>query len=1324
MTSTLLSIVLIINELMAANLGTVMSPATNFDSWIELYNPTEQDIDLGGMYLSDDNDNLTLWQMPADMGVVPAKGFKVVWLGSNDIKSNQAPFSLNCDGDTIFISDSQGQLITSVVYPKAMSRTAYARKTDGGDEWGWTSTPTPEASNETSIFARKRLEPPVIDTDSKLFTNTINVKVEIPNGAVLVYTTDGSVPNEVPEQASGEDVNTWKEWIRNGDCEGDDATCLIGKNGEDNGEYSTHFEDGVGYDGSRGMVIHAVSRPTNSWDTQLFVYTPDHVLMPGAKFHFKMKVRADKNARISVQSHTTPGNYIHWQMLDNNYNVTTKWQQIDYEGVVTAEQAGASGLQTIAFNLNESWEENTYYFDDFSWESEVGTGSAGSTFTSEDGIFSFSKTTNLCCRLFRDGYLPSVPVTRSYIQTTDEYTIPVISIVGDPRYFSDPKWGIDIQGTNGKPGNGRDDPCNWNMDWDRPVNFSYITTDGEMAINQDVNICVSGGWTRAASPRSFKLKADKEFDGLNHLDYTFFPQKPYIRNKAILVRNGGNDVWENNGSRFMDPALQTIVQRSKIDMDLQSYLPVIEYVNGQFRGVLNLRELNNRKFVESNHGYDDDYIDMFENFEFKVGTRDVLDRLYELGQHINDDGAYDELKQLLDIDEFTNYMAAELFLGSNDWPHNNVKAFRNQDDGRYRFVFFDLDFAFKNSDPFRDIYDHQTNTTYSGTPYMDFCKFFINLLNHEEYRKKFIDTYCLMAGSVYEVNRATAIVDELADHVRPMMQLDGWRSPDLSAEKIKTELKTRLSRMMDCMQKFSPMQLSGTKRHNVELSTDTEGADIFVNGIEVPYADFKGMLFEPVTLSAKAPAGYTFACWRKGGTSTQTVFNYGVNWKYYDKGDLAGANWTGITFSDGSWKSGAAPLGYKMEGVKTTVSYGSDSNNKYPTTYFRRLFNLTAVNENDFFVLNYKVDDGFVLYVNGTEATRVNMPGGTISFNSFSSSYAEDEPLTGSINLPASLFKKGTNSISVEVHNNSATSSDLFWDAQLVMTKASGEDDVYSTDDTIDLPADNTISLVASFTPIPQEELAQQGFTPVKINEISATNETFVNEYWKKNDWVELYNTTNQPIDVEGMYLSDNPEKLKKYQISKENSEASTVIPPHGFLIIWCDKLEPVSQLHANFKLAKEGGDVLLTAADESWTDRLSYVEHEPDETVGRYPDGAADVFMMNVPTIAKNNITSSYVTPVEQTIPTGISDIAYNGDNDSDISIRPDDRRLFITTKLPSALKLNVVNLAGQSVFADEFTVSDGNATVSLETLPAGIYVAYVSDNHNQKAACKFLIK
>ena len=78
MLSTLLTIGLVINELMSSNVGDAMSPATNFDSWIEVYNPTEQSVNLAGFYLSNQEDNLMCWQMPADVGSVPAKGFLVI----------------------------------------------------------------------------------------------------------------------------------------------------------------------------------------------------------------------------------------------------------------------------------------------------------------------------------------------------------------------------------------------------------------------------------------------------------------------------------------------------------------------------------------------------------------------------------------------------------------------------------------------------------------------------------------------------------------------------------------------------------------------------------------------------------------------------------------------------------------------------------------------------------------------------------------------------------------------------------------------------------------------------------------------------------------------------------------------------------------------------------------------------------------------------------------------------------------------------------------------------------------------------------------------
>ena len=1045
---------LLINEIMPSNAGLVMSPATNFDSWIEIYNPTEKDVNLSGMYLSDNENDLTRWQMPSDIGSVPANGYLVIWLGSNDIKSNQAPFKLDCDGGTICLSNQSGQLIASEKYPEAMSRTAYARKTDGSNDWGWTATPTPGATNATAVFASERLAAPVVSVGSQLINEPITFQVEVPEGTTLRYTIDGSVPTANSKKSSGE--------------------------------------------------------------------------------------------------------------------------------------------------------------------------------------FTVSDTKNYVFRLFKDGYLPSVPVTRSFIKTDNNYTIPVISIVGDERYFTDSKWGIDVKGTNGISGNGSDDPVNWNQPWDRPVNFSYISPTEGMLFNQDVNISVSGGWTRMINPRSMKLKSNKVFDGQNRFDYVFFPQKPYIRSKTLLVRNGGNDVY--SGSRFMDPALATIIQRSGIDVDVQSFVQVAEYINGRFKGILNLREPNNDKFVYANFGYDDEEIDMFENSTFTNGTDEVYNRLVQLSENINQAGVYDEVKKLLDIDEFTNYMAAELYVGNDDWPENNVKGYRSQADGRFRFVCFDVDYAF-------NAWGRRLSSL-DNFGYVKMVKLFKNLFKHDEYRKKFIDTFCIMAGSVFEKNRATAIVNEMADAMRPMSQYDGLL-PDNSANKIKEKLVTRMDEMTNQLQQYAPMQLSGVKKHSVQLAADVEGATISVNGMKVPYASFDGKLFSPVRLEAKAPAGYTFTGWRKSSNSFQQVFAMNDTWKYYDGGEAA-SNWKSESFNDASWKSGAAPLGYKMTGIKTTVGYGSDSQKKNPTTYFRKAFTLSAdPNLTDHFQLSYQVDDGCVVWINGQEAGRVNMRQGTVNYDTFSQTYAENTPFTGILDLSPSLFKNGNNVIAVEVHNTSYTSSDLFWAGELQTTLGVSNNDDLLTDPVIDV-TDDAVSLMAMFTPLSVSERVAKGIHPVCINEVSAANGIYVNEYFKRNDWVELYNTTDQSIDVEGMYLSDNAKKPKKYQISKGNSQASTIIPAHGYLIVWCDKLEPLSQLHASFKLDADGGDVLLTAADESWKDQLTYTAHNSDQTVGRYPDGNNQVFVMNIPTIATANTTSSYVVDLTEYNSAGISETMMSTRKDS----------------------------------------------------------------------------
>ena len=1405
---------IVINEIMASNAGVVISPAYNFDSWIELYNPTENPVDLSGMYLSNNANNLTLWSMPANIGTVPAKGFLVIWLGSDDIKDNQAPFKLDCDGGNIYVSDANGKLIVSQNYPKAMSRTAWARKTDGGSEWSWTASPTPGATNATSAFATERLDAPVVSVGSKLFTGSMQVNVEIPAGAKLVYTTDGSVPTRPQTQNDTDSEPTWINWITNGDCEGKDATCFVSKNGEDPGTMYYTITDGVGVDGSRGIKVHSVNNPDNSWDTQFFVYTPDHVWKTGEKYRFRMSIRADKPSYFTAECHSTPGNYINSLMI-KSINVDENWQDIEFIGTISSEQTyneglGNKNMQTITFTLNNVPEENTFYFDNISWEvfakeetytewvingdcedddatcfvskdgdngvllnrivdgvgvdgsrgirihsvanasddwqsqffittpdhtwevdehyrfrmmvradkaahisaqSHIAPGeyiwyefldkdgydittnwqeivfegditedqiigqdgvqhdmhtiafnlnedkskdnnfyfdnivweSLGETNTkyeivvrdnpgkeSTDGRFTVSETTNYVFRLFKDGYLPSVPVTRSYIKKDKNFTIPIVSIVGDDMYYNDPMWGIDVKGKNGISGNGRDDEVNWNRPWDRPVNFSLISPEGKMLFNQDVMTSVSGGWSRQDTPRSFKLKSNKVFDGLNHLDYAFFPQKPYIRNKALLVRNGGNDGW----SRFKDPAMTSIVQRSGIDVDVQSTVQVAEYINGEFRGILNLRETNNDKFVYANWGYDDEEIDYFENFQFTDGTDEAWNHLMELSENINDNGVYDEIQTLLDIDEFTNYMAIELYLGNSDWPNNNVKGYRRQDDGRFRFILFDLDQIF-------NYYCDMTSISTLDTRFYDepLVRLFRNLLSNDEYRKKFIDTFCIIGGGVFKSERVTEMVKEIADSMRPMQQLEG-RDPDGSANEIEEKMQTRFDVALDQLEQYQPAQISGLQRQTVMLSADALGAHITINGIDVPYADFNGYLFQPVRLEAKAPAGYRFAGWTAGaGAASNCLIATTDTWKYYDKGE-APSNWNTSGFNDNAWASGKAPLGYTMDGVNTTVSYGSDSSQKNPTTYFRKKVSLNSTpSSNDLFRFNYQIDDGFIVYVNGKEAYRINMPSGNVDYTNYSSDYAESTPKKGSLDLSPSLFNSGSNVIAVEVHNISATSSDLFWAAELY-TSVGTASELVSTESVMDLPTGATVALTATFTKLSDTEQLGQGIVPLRVNEVSAGNSVYVNEMFKHNDWFEIYNTTDTDLDVAGLYVSDDEGNPLKYQIPN-NGVLNTIIPAGGHRVVWADETDAVSQLHTNFKLKNEDDQIVLLCSSDDFVannkdyfnshpdmkdfaDGIIYKTHNGDQSVGRYPDGGTSIYKMNLPTIEKTNVLKS----------------------------------------------------------------------------------------------------
>jgi hypothetical protein len=170
-----------------------------------------------------------------------------------------------------------------------------------------------------------------------------------------------------------------------------------------------------------------------------------------------------------------------------------------------------------------------------------------------------------------------------------------------------------------------------------------------------------------------------------------------------------------------------------------------------------------------------------------------------------------------------------------------------------------------------------------------------------------------------------------------------------------------------------------------------------------------------------------------GFTSNVTLVTTGSVWRYRDTGEDLGAAWTAIGFNDAGWSSGPAQLGYGDGDERTIVGYGPNSGAKYITTYFRRSF---LVGETaDFTALNLRVlrDDGVIVYLNGSEVYRNNLPAGAVNDQTSASTAVggADESTYYGVAINPGYLVPGTNLVAAEIHQSSGSSTDISFDFEL-----------------------------------------------------------------------------------------------------------------------------------------------------------------------------------------------------------------------------------------------------------------------------------------------------
>lgn len=469
-----------------------------------------------------------------------------------------------------------------------------------------------------------------------------------------------------------------------------------------------------------------------------------------------------------------------------------------------------------------------------------------------------AKTTIIRARLFCDGYLSPRSVVQSYIFLGREQTLPVVSLSTDSKYLNDNKIGIYVEGTykSGKK--------NYEYDWRRPVNIELFEKDGTTcSLNQLTEMRISGGQSRGCKYKSLVFYANKRF-GEKRFKYEFFPdQRPGQTNyKSFMMRNAGNDF----DYLYMRDAIIQRAMSSNVDIDWQAWRPVIVYINGTYSGMLNIRERSNDDNVFTNYNELED-IDVFENEELKTGTKDFMEAFKKF---YSDPGhTMAEYAKWLDLEEFMNIYAMNLFFNNQDWPGNNTVWWRPRtEDGRWRIIAKDTDFGLglygssASYDTMKWFYNNKYDGNHAWANEDKHTLLFRHMMEDSDFQREFIDRCAVYMGDFLNSTGVRKVWDPMYNMIkteypnhRNLVNM-WWPNYDQELSSARNWLSSRPTYFYKQLKnKYSLGNVVSLKLVTSDISSDVlKKVQFSINGIPLRSGSFNGNFFagRQLTFSCRA----------------------------------------------------------------------------------------------------------------------------------------------------------------------------------------------------------------------------------------------------------------------------------------------------------------------------------------------------------------------------------------------------------------------------------------------------------------------------------------
>ncbi|MFK7926072.1 MAG: lamin tail domain-containing protein [Bacteroidia bacterium] len=497
-------------------------------------------------------------------------------------------------------------------------------------------------------------------------------------------------------------------------------------------------------------------------------------------------------------------------------------------------------------------------------------------------------TTSLRARAYQATWDSSLIATEAFV-FNDSTTLPIVYLSVDPYDFWDADSGIYVKGNSnyqGDCGNG-----NYHAPWERPVSLHYFDTNGEIGFQLEAGISIFGNCTRNYAMKSLQVATKKAYLSPD-VPYSIFPTLEAEEYRRIRLRSGGNH-WKTS---ILGEAISHQLVEGEVSIETQSLSSTIVYINEDYWGIHNMRHNYSEHYFRYKYPqYDTCDFDIIrpqrQHSEYFVGsgTEDSLAAIFTYFENHSPftQTDYQWAAQRIDLSEWMNYYALQMWLYPGDWPNTfsptNMIYWRPRiAGGKWRMAVLDTDQGWANKN--HNTVDYMLNpSSSSGARNSEKATLlFRRLMEVPDFRNEFVQRYATQLNLLFDANRVNHIIDSCAAIIAPevpqhtarwgtdggVASFSAWQT---EINKLKSFANDRSTQVFQHLR--DAYDLGGTWQLDIPIDSDAHGRVLLnQNQYPAPY-QYQGQYLDSIPLLIKASpmAGYRFSHWLETGETTASL---------------------------------------------------------------------------------------------------------------------------------------------------------------------------------------------------------------------------------------------------------------------------------------------------------------------------------------------------------------------------------------------------------------------------------------------------------------------